>query len=74
MVNIGKCGVCGTLEKTLNEHHIVEAPLDKYDEGKPPSTCICKDCHLQQEKYRSYLKNVCNIEIDTKKASEDTDK
>lgn len=64
---IGKCGICGYNKKPLEEHHVVEAPLEMYNENKPPSTPICAECHLQHEKYRNYLRDECGIEIDTKK-------
>lgn len=69
MTGIGKCGICGGVGKILQEHHIVEAPLEKYTDDRPPSTYICEECHIQHERYRNYLRDMCEIEIDTKKAS-----
>jgi len=65
-VNVGKCGICGTAKIEFTIHHVVEY-LD--DKGRTPKITICKKCHDQQEKYKNYLKNVCDIDIDRKNQS-----
>jgi len=65
-VRVGPCGVCGTQKIELTEHHVIEY-LDK--ESRIPKIYICGNCHLQQEKYKNYLKNVCGIDIDRKNPS-----
>ena len=65
-VNVGKCGICGTPKIEFTKHHVVE-----YEDiqGRTPKIDICKKCHDQQEKYRNYLKNVCDIDIVRKNQS-----
>ena len=65
-VKLGKCGICGTSETELTEHHVVEY-LD--NENRTPKIAICGKCHDQQEKYKNYLKNVCGIDINRKNQS-----
>lgn len=65
-VRIGSCGICGKQKIELEEHHVVEY-LD--NENRVPKIYICADCRLHHEKYQSYLKNVCGIDIDRKNQS-----
>jgi len=65
-VNLGKCGVCGTPKIELTKHHVVEY-LDH--ENRTPKIDMCGKCHIQQERYKNYLKNVCGIDIDRKNQS-----
>ena len=62
----GACGICGKQKTELKEHHVVEY-LDEQD--RTPKIYICEECHLQQEKYKNYLKNVCGYDIDRKNQS-----
>jgi len=48
----------------LTEHHVVEAPDEN---GKAHSIDLCSDCHGKHEKYRNYLRDICNIDIDKTK-------
>ncbi len=65
-VNVGKCGICGTPKIEYTKHHVVEY---EDSQGRTPKIDICKKCHDQQEKYRNYLKNVCDIDIVIKNKS-----
>ena len=58
---IGECPLCKNKKVQITEHHVVEAADES---GKAPSIGLCYDCHVQQEKYRNYLKDVCGIYID----------
>jgi len=71
MGNTGICPMCQTKGVTLTEHHVVEAPKEKYlDNGKPPSIDLCPKCHVNHEKYRNYLRDICDIEIDRRKTND----
>ena len=65
-VSLGKCGICKTPEVELTKHHVVEY-LD--EQGRIPKIDMCRKCHDQQEKYKNYLKNVCDIDLDRKNQS-----
>jgi len=65
-VRVGACGICNKQKTELEEHHVVEYV---YGENRTPKIYICGACHDQQEKYRNYLKNVCNIDLDRKNQS-----
>ena len=58
---IGECPLCKTKKVQITEHHVVEAADES---GKEPSIGLCNECHVQQERYRNYLKDVCGINID----------
>ena len=64
---IGECPLCKIKKIQITEHHVVEAADES---GKGPSIGLCNACHVQQERYRNYLKDVCGINID-KTATQD---
>ena len=57
----GACGICNAKGTELEEHHVVEY-LD--DKRGTPKVFICSKCHLQQERYKNYLRDDCGIDID----------
>jgi len=68
MGDTGKCPMCQEKGVKLTEHHVVEAPKEKYSAtGKPPSIDLCSECHQKHEKYRNYLRDISHIEIDRRK-------
>jgi len=66
-MHIGECPMCQKKAVELEEHHVIEAP-DK--NGKAPSIDLCTDCHDKHEKYRNYLRDICNINIDKTKENQ----
>ena len=66
-IHVGKCGICNSPGVELTEHHVVEY-LDK--EGRTPKIDLCRDCHDAHERYRNYLRDECDINIDQRKNSD----
>lgn len=56
--------MCQKKGAVLTEHHVVEAPNEN---GKAPSIDLCEECHMLHERYRNYLRDECQINIDRTK-------
>jgi len=60
--------MCQNTGVDLQDHYVVEDPDEK---GQPHVIGLCSDCHDKHEKYRNYLRDMCNIKIDRTKSSQE---